>query len=153
MAGSVQEKIESVEMINTDDLLGKPFKKGGSGKDGYDCYTLSREVCRRAGIYLPIKETQILAAIENIEDRSNAINTGKEEDYVKLEKPEPFCVVTFSLRHPFVNHMGVMLDKHYFIHIMEKRSVVIERIDHKFWENRIEGFYKYVAGNTKEDER
>lgn len=135
--------------MNYDDLLGKPFKKGGNGKDGYDCYTLSREVCKRAGIELPIKETQILAAIDNIATRSDAINTGKEEDYIKLEKPEPFCVVTFSLRPPFVNHMGVMLDKHYFIHIMEKRSVVVERIDHKFWKSRVEGFYRYISGNNK----
>ncbi len=134
-------------MMTYDDLLGKPFKKGGNGKDGYDCYTLSREVCRRAGINLPIKQTHILAATENMEARSVAITAGKEEAYDKLEKPEPFCIVTFSLHPPYVNHMGVMIDKYHFIHIMKKRLVTIERIDHKYWAHKKEGFYRYVDTN------
>lgn len=135
--------------MNYEDLLGKPFKKGGRGPDGYDCYTLSFEVCRRAGINLPIKQTQVLAASENIKDRSEAINAGKE-DYIRLEKSEPLCLVGFNLNPPFTNHMGVMIDKYHFIHVMEARLVVVERIDHKFWKDRIEGFYKYVHKNDND---
>jgi len=138
--------------MNCDDLLGKPFEKGGDGKVGYDCYTLSREVCKRAGIDLPIKETQILAAFENLKARSDIINNGKDEDYIRLEKPEPFCIVGFQLCPPFLNHMGVMLDKHHFIHIMEKRSVTIEKIDHKFWKSKVEGFYRYANTNDNNKE-
>ena len=126
-----------------DDLLGRPFEYGGNGDNGFDCYTLSREVCRRAGIELPDK-----VSIENLEKRSEAINAGKEEEYIRLEKPEPYCIVTFSLRPPFVNHMGVVLeDRKRFIHIMRKRSVTIEMLGHKFWKSRKEGFYRYVGKN------
>ena len=123
-----------------EDLLGKPFKMGGNSQDSFDCYTLSQEVCKRAGIYLPDKKS-----IESLEARSISINIGKKEDYIKLKKPEPYCIVTFSLCPPFVNHMGVMLDKHLFIHIMEKRSVTIEKINHKYWMSKIEGFYRFIG--------
>ncbi len=131
--------------MDYNNLLGKPFKEGGTGKDGYDCYSLAREVCCRVGIYLPTKNTQKLAMADNIKNRSDNINQGKEEDYIKLEKPEPFCIVTFMLSPPFVNHMGVMLDKYHFIHIMKKRRVVVERIDNRFWKTKVEGYYKYAS--------
>jgi len=140
-------------MINIDDLIGKPFKEGGNGKEGYDCYTLSREVCKRGGINLPSKQTQMLATVENIKNRSEAISIGKKEDYIRLKNPEPFCIVTFSLRPPFVNHMGVMVDRYHFIHIMKKRLATIEKINHKFWKSKVEGFYRYADNaddnNTK----
>jgi len=130
-----------------DDLLGKPFKMGGNGIDGYDCYTLSKEVCKRAGIKLPDKKS-----IENLEQRSEAIKAGKSEDYIKLKRPEPYCVVTFSLRPPFVNHMGVILDDcKTFIHIMRKRSVAIEKLRHKYWKSKIEGFYRFVGNNERNE--
>jgi len=129
--------------MDYEDLLGKPFEIGGHG-ESYDCYTLSREVCRRAGIDLPDKKS-----IEDLQTRSDAINQGKKEDYIKLDKPEPFCIVTFSLRPPFVNHMGVVLeDRKTFIHILEKRSVVVEKLRHKFWNSKIEGFYRFVGENN-----
>jgi len=128
--------------MDYEDLLGKPFEIGGHG-ESYDCYTLSREVCRRAGIELPNKKS-----IEDLQARSEAINASKKEDYIKLEKPEPFCIVTFSLRPPFVNHMGVVLeDGKTFIHILEKRSVAVEKLRHKFWQSKIEGFYRYAGKN------
>ena len=128
------------------DLLGKPFEMGGDGINGYDCYTLSRAVCKRGGVNLPMKQTQLLATVDEIEARSNAINIGKGEDYVRLEKPEPFCVVTFSIVPPYVTHMGLVLeDCISFIHIFKKRSVAIERLNHKLWESKIEGYFRYVG--------
>lgn len=128
--------------IKYEDLLGKPFVEGGIG--GYDCYTLSVEVCKRAGIFLPEKQTKLLSDSEHVEERSKAIISGSNQDYIRLDKPEKFCIVTFNLRADFVNHMGVMLDDWRFIHIMRKRSVAVEKIDHPYWITKIEGFYRYA---------
>lgn len=132
--------------IDYTDLLGKEFELGAKGPNKYDCYALSREVCKRAGIMLPDKQ-----AVKELVERSNTINAGKEEDYIKLEKPEPYCIVTFSIRPPYVTHMGVVLeDCNYFIHIMRKRSVAIERLDTPIWQKKLDGYYRYVghAANT-----
>lgn len=130
--------------MNYEDLLGIPFENGGDGTLGFDCYTLSKEVCKRKGILLPDKQTDILSTAKFIADRSKAISSGAEEDYIRLNKPEDGCIVTFNLRGNFVNHMGVMLDEFHFIHIMRKRSVAVEKIDHKYWAKKVEGFYRYV---------
>jgi len=122
--------------IFIDDLIGKPFDL--QSKQGYNCYSLCREVNKRMGIILPDSQP-----IEALDERSQAIQTSKH-DYVKLDKPEPGCLVTFSLRPPFVTHIGVMLNEIRFIHVMKKRQVCIERIDRPFWQKRLDGFYKYT---------
>lgn len=129
--------------VKYEDLLGKSFVMGGDGIEGFDCYTLSREVCERVGIKLPEKQS-----ILDLEARSEAINVGKNEDYIRLEKPEPYCIVTFKIVPPFVTHMGVVLeDKRHFIHVMKKRLVCVEKLNHKYWQQKMEGFYRY-AGNS-----
>ncbi len=126
------------DIIKVDDLLGMPFDL--KGRDGHNCYTLSMEVLKRVGVELPEVE-----AVEELGLRAVAINSGKE-DYEELEGPEMFCIVTFMIRPPFVNHMGVVLgDCKRFIHIMRSRSVAIERLDNRFWVKKIDGFFKYVG--------
>lgn len=126
------------------DLLGKPFKMGGRGPDDYDCYGLCLEVSARAGI-----EIVSFDSIADICLRSDAINAGKA-DYIKLSKPEPFCLVGFKIRPPFVTHIGVVLaDCKHFIHIMIKRSVAIERLDLPVWSKRLDGFYRYKFTDNK----
>lgn len=134
-------------IIEYEDLLGKPFKRGGNGDNGFDCYTLAREICKRAGINLPKKQTQTLAKSENVKNRSKIILSGAKEDYIKLDKPELYCIVTFRIKGPFVNHIGVMIDDFHFIHIMRKLSVTVAKIDHKYWSSKIEGYYRYANDN------
>jgi len=119
------------------DLIGQPFDL--QGKKGYNCYSLCKEVCKRGGVLLPDKQP-----IDNLSDRSTAINSGKS-DYIKLEKPKPFCIVTFKIHPKYVTHMGVVLeDCRHFIHIMKKSHVVIERLDLPKWQKRIDGYYFYA---------
>jgi len=123
-------------MIKVDDLIGQPFNM--QNKQGYNCYGLCKEICKRAGIFLPEEQP-----IEDLSLRNDVIERGKH-NYIKLNKPEPGCLVTFSLRPPFVTHIGVMLNEIRFIHVMKKRQVCIERIDRPFWQKRLDGFYKYT---------
>jgi len=124
-------------MIDVTDLIGQPFDM--QNKAGYNCYGLCCEVCKRMGIMLPDRQP-----VEDLAERSLVINTNKQ-DYIKLDSPEPGCLVTFKVRPPYVTHVGVMLDKVRFIHVMKKRQVCIERIDRPFWRDRLDGFYRYVG--------
>jgi len=129
--------------MDVSDLIGQPFDL--QGKNGFNCYSLCREVCKRAGITLPEKQP-----IVELSDRSDVINGGKV-DYIKLEKPEPFCLVTFKIHPKFVTHIGVVLeDCRHFIHILKKKFVVIERLDLSQWRKRLDGFYRFVGSKYAE---
>ena len=128
--------------INVTDLIGKPFVRGGTGT-GFDCYTLCREVSKRAGINLPDEKE----FVESMAERSQLFSEGKT--FCKhLKKPKPFCIVAFSMVRPFVTHLGVVLeDCRHFIHILGRKSgtVCIERLDYPLWARRREGFYEYIG--------
>ena len=123
-------------MIDYTDLLGKPFAYGGRGPDAYDCYGLAVEVCRRAGVALPAWRSVCEAALIQRE-----FDAGLDlcDD---LPAPEPGCLVLLMVHPPFVSHCGVMLDQVRMIHIMEKTSVAVERIDDIAWRRRVRGFYR-----------
>jgi len=126
--------------LNYTDLLGIPFKMGGRTKqEGFDCYGLCMEVAKRAGV----TPYEFNIGIEDLHKRSDAINNGKES-CIEIDKPEPFCIVTFKIRPPYVTHMGIVLeDCKSFIHILKKRSVSIARLDEPIWKRKIDGFYRY----------
>lgn len=131
--------------INVSDLLGKQFDINGTGPDKYNCYNLCRVVCKRAGIELPEKQPA-----EDLGDRNEAFVNGLNNDCVRLEKAEPYCLVMFRTHPPFISHIGVVLeDNKHFIHIIENRNVVIERLDHILWKRRLEGFYRFVGGKNE----
>lgn len=125
-------------MLKYEDLLGKSFKFGGEGPDDYDCFNLARELYRRLGKDLPQfshpTETSLIA---------QAVLEGKQV-FEELSKPEPYCLVLFMVKPPYVSHVGVVLeDKIRFIHIMEKCSVCVERLDSLTWERKIRGYYRW----------
>lgn len=119
------------------DLIGKQFAYGGRGPDEYDCYGLCMEVCRRRGILLPDFGTSPSSpAIHGM------IQRGKER-FVRLDRPEPFCLVTFMIKAPYTSHVGVVLDDRVrFIHIFRKTRVCVERLDMPQWSWRTTGFYR-----------
>ena len=103
-----------------------------------DCYGLVHLVYGRLGKELP-NFPEDYTELLNIH---NAIEENKSK-FIELEKPEPYCIVTFSIYPPYVTHIGVVLDDcKRFIHIMEKRNVTIEKLDK--WQKRIRGFYKWM---------
>lgn len=128
-------------MKDIKDLLGCEFQFYGRGEDNkYDCYGLVEEVMRRVDINIPDKRTFIDASL-----RDAAFDAGKE-DYVKLDKPEPFCIVLFNLKDDLTTHIGVVLgDSKSFIHILPKRRVAVEKLKHRYWSGKIEGYYRYVG--------
>lgn len=121
------------------DLLEKPFKLNGRGPDEYDCWGLCMEMGRRVGITLLDDFTPTEGELQN-----KVIMKHANKDFLKLAKPEPYCIVTFSIEPPFVDHCGFVLeDCRHFIHIMRENNVVVNRLDNRRLCKRIEGFYQW----------
>jgi hypothetical protein len=130
-----------MEQLELSNLFMASFEMGGTGPNSYDCFTLSKEVLRRAGIDLPSWES-----IQDIAARDFIINERKQF-FTRLETPKPFCLVSFKLHGPLVTHIGVVLeDCKTFIHIMKKQGVSICRLDDIIWSKKIDGFYQYNSG-------
>jgi cell wall-associated NlpC family hydrolase len=125
-------------LLDLNDLIGIPYKKGGNGEEGFDCYRLVREVKRRLGEKLP--EFSSLTEDESIHQM-----VLDNVDFVKqIENPEPYCLVVFKVGAPFFNHIGIVLeDCDYFIHILENRVVEIHRLSNLLWKNRTHRFYRW----------
>lgn len=126
------------------DLLGAPFRYRGHGAaDGYDCWTLTQEVQRRCGVSLPD-----YAYSDNPEQTflSALIDGSIDEKYERLDRPEPFCMVLFSVMSGTATHIGTVLaDCERFIHIMQRTSVTVERLNAPHWAKRIRGFYRWKS--------
>jgi len=119
------------------DLLGKEFSYGARGPLLYDCYGLALEVGRRVGVDFP---PQVSYITPRDIDQEIGKASGK---WKKLDTPELYSLVTFSLTHPYVNHVGVVLEYNRFIHIMSGTRVTIERFDKDPWKNKVRGFYTW----------
>lgn len=120
------------------DLLGKKFEYNGRGPDSFDCFGLATEVLQRQGITLPAIQSETEAAAIH----AQILFTQENPLFKKLSEPEPWVIVTFMVRPPYTSHVGIVLeDCRRFIHIMEKRSVTIERLDAIEWQRRITGFF------------
>ena len=126
-------------MICYSDLLGCEFKYGGRSKDeGFDCYGLAIEIYKRLGITLPDFGTAFQA-----HEQDKLVICG-QKSFVKLEKPEPYCIVCLVIRPPYVSHVGIVLpDLNKFLHTMHKIKVCVERLNSPQWNHRIRGFYKW----------
>lgn len=118
------------------DLLGKDFAYGAKGPQAYDCYGLAQEVWRRLGKSLPDQ----YPSTDMPECNDHSIEDGVGM-LTKVDGPQPGALVTFRMVPPWVSHLGVMLDRTRFIHILSKRSVTIERIDNVYWRGKVAGYY------------
>jgi len=127
------------------DLIGKPFLDNGKGPDGYDCYGLCQEVYKRLGIVLP--EFDYTFSNHASSETAEAIDFKIEENknrFEVIEKPEPYCIVTFCIVPPFISHIGIVLDDCIkFIHVSRMNAVVIDRLNSIRWKGRIRGYYKW----------
>ena len=121
------------------DLIGKPFEFGSRGPNTFDCYRLCMEVYKRLGIELPDYPT----SFGNYTEDNETYDSGKA-NFIRLEKPEPFCLATFMIIKPFVSHIGVVLeDCCSFINTSLNRAVNIEQLNSARWRGRLDGFWKY----------
>lgn len=120
--------------LNVDNLIGKPYARGGRGPDAYDCAGLVVEVMRRRGIKLSIPETPEAEC-----DQLAAMRAILAAQWVDVPRAFAGCIVFFRS-----NHVAVMLSPTKFIHVAEDvGQVCIERLEGAIWPRRFVGFYEY----------
>jgi cell wall-associated NlpC family hydrolase len=127
--------------LKYDDLLGKEFEIGGTGENNkYDCYNLCRELYKRIGKDIPMFNSP------NEPNLIEEVVIKGRELFKELDKPEPYCLVLFTLKFPYVSHVGVVLeDCRRFIHIMPKSKVTVERLDDISWNHRVRGYLSWLV--------
>ena len=108
-----------------DDLIGKRYEDNGRGPNGYDCYGLCLEVCRRLKIRLPELDGIL------------------EHEFFKIETPmagDLALITTVDGRH-----VGVMEDNVSMMQVVStgNRGVHRIKINHPWIKERVEGFYRY----------
>jgi cell wall-associated NlpC family hydrolase len=119
------------------DLVGIPFKNGGRGPDGYDCWGLACEVFRRYGTELPDYRIDAHDREAIFSEYQNV-----KTNYVEVSGNLPVpCLVFMRFNSAWGNHVGVYIGAGKFIHARAKSNSCIERIDSPAWRSNIIGFY------------
>lgn len=124
-----------------------PFKERSHDFRGCDCGGLVRLIYKtELGVELPDWEDRYSCTrIEYSKQLEETVSTmlGELGYEVPCEEKQPFDVVSFSI-HGHDVHVGLVVDKNTFIHILEgKTSVSVERFDSPHWRNRLTGCYRY----------
>jgi cell wall-associated NlpC family hydrolase len=135
-------------MVDCSDLIGIPFVDSGRTKAGYDCWGLCMEVASRYNHMLPefnicAEATFKIAAV--MESNKELADHGQNPNWIKLETPEPGCLILLTNSIVGVNHAGIYLGDKKFIHTLINIGSHIDRIDSPLWKRRIKGFYRYVG--------
>ena len=122
--------------IKVDDIIGKAYVA-----DKFNCYSLVVEMYRRHDIIIP---NYNCLAYSNLAAKNvyEAIEEARRV-WVEIDKPASPCVVLLKNDVEFCNHMGFVLDELTFIHCMKETGVVIGRLNDRYWNRKIKGYYKY----------
>lgn len=125
-------------MLKYGDLIGIPYLENGRNLNGVDCYGLAIEFYKKLNIDLPEIDYEMISreVIDGVVKENNS-------KFIRLDKPEKYCLVTLKIKPPYVSHVGVILeDCNSFLHISKNSKSVIERLSDRFWTKRIDRFWK-----------
>ena len=122
-------------------LIGIPFKNGGRDRSGADCWGLVMITFQEFGVTVPdfkisCFDTDVINSQVDIE----------RQDWRPVRIPEVPCLVVMRIdpNLPMAcNHLGVYVGSGRFIHTLKKQNSVMERINHPYYQRKIEGFYVF----------
>ena len=138
--GSVKTNIHSVERLIIEKYLGIPFLHRGRTVEGLDCWGFLKLVYKDLGFYLfdieDLSYERAWAARGEDHFRNNY-----ENDWVKVHTPKVLDSILFLNSRSVAFHAGIMLKDWHFIHA-SRAGVVVSRLSHAIWRERIEGFYR-----------
>lgn len=124
-------------MVEIADLIGAPFADGGRGPVEFDCWGLACEVWRRAGVEL--RDYHI-----SCEDTSRIAAQIDEDlpEWIRCAPPWPVpALVVMRFNAQVCNHVGVHVGNGMMLHTDRRRGAHLERMDHPYWRQHIEGIY------------
>lgn len=123
--------------------VGIPYKHNGRGKDGIDCLGLIVSFYCRLGIELPDGDGEPIAADWWKRDPGRYFRGLMAVGRPAEGKLRPLDLVYFALRGNIVTHGGVMVDSQRFIHVLERRSVMVTRLS-GWWQSKLVGARRFV---------
>lgn len=128
------------------DLVGTPFvDRGRDPATGLDCWGLVMEVQRRLGRAIPDYLSSAFDPRETDARMHEA--TGPGGDWLMVPIPHPGDVVCMNLEKAMpelVQHFGVYLGRHRFIHVLEGRNCEISTLHDLAWNKRMRGFGRWA---------
>ncbi len=129
-----------------EDLIGIPFKDGGRGKDGIDCWGLVMLLLKRQG-YRNIRNYDISAfSMREINDEIEK----ERNSWRKISNPRYGCVVLIANGCTSdANHVGIVVDNNKFIHCYAYSGVCLSSL--KRWRGHILGYYLPPEGVKNSD--
>jgi cell wall-associated NlpC family hydrolase len=123
--------------------IGLPFKSGGRGHDGLDCWGMVHVVYREV-FHREVPPYAEYADAYDIEE-VGALVRGEIVTRWREVSPEQLGDVLLLRVRGQPCHVGVVVASGKFLHSFEGTQSCIERYDNLKWRRRILGFYRYVG--------
>lgn len=125
-------------------LVGLPWKDKGRGRDGVDCWGLTRLAFATRGIALPgydgfyqdVRERDEVAALLRLSSDWpwTPVVPGAEDD----------LDIAIFRRGRLESHIGTVTERGAMLHIVEGSESCVERYDNGRWARRLVGFYRHA---------
>ena len=124
--------------------LGIPYIRGGTGKRGFDCSGLTKQIYSEIfGLNLPHNSYE--------QSRLNILENVPLND----EEFEPSDLLFFAYKKKRINHVGIYLSDGKFLHASPKGGVKISNLDDPFWKHMLvasrrvkDGVMAQASGST-----
>jgi cell wall-associated NlpC family hydrolase len=126
------------------ELFQAKFVNGGRDVNtGLDCQGLFLKVMSLHGHN--VKDTDVASYATEVVASTIAeeLQSGK---WKKIDKPEVGCAVVIALDSfapEKAQHLGVYIGEGQFVHMLEKRGVVVNRINDRFFQQKIRGYWAW----------
>jgi cell wall-associated NlpC family hydrolase len=126
---SAQKSPAQAKVLDTaQQMLGVPYRSGGSSPRGFDCSGLASYSYKRAGIHIPRTTAQQYTQSQKITRRDL----------------QPGDLVFFNLKGRKISHVGIYLNRGRFIHAPSSgKSVSIDSLENPYWHSRYRGAGRY----------
>jgi cell wall-associated NlpC family hydrolase len=126
------------------EYVGIPFAERGRSRAGVDCWGLARLLlAERYGVDVPSYVGDYRSPLDR--DEVATLITGEipEAWQAVPSAPRPGDVALLRVAgRPL--HVGVLVAPPWFLHVMEGRETVLERLDSPQWARRVLGVYRHV---------
>jgi len=118
-------QISEEDRIFIGNLIGIPYEKFGVEKS-FDCWTLIKHIYKHHGIELPTH----LFNVWNLRVLDKEIkNDANLWDRIDFNDRKYLDLILFNTSYRFSTHIGLTIDKKWFIHAVPTSGVVLDRFN------------------------